>query len=81
MLDIKELWRDAPRNIDLDKDGDIHIESQFHEQWEEAGENWDLLLDMVEENIHLAEDSDDEEIDWESVEQEYDRTKALLNRA
>jgi hypothetical protein len=74
----EQLWDNAISNISFDGDGALHYESLTERRWTEAGEDFNLLLDIVGDNTYEegSEDEPYEEIDWGAVQREYDQSRA-----
>jgi hypothetical protein len=68
-----ELWAEMQAGICIGNNGAICIEPRAQKLWKEAGEDFDILCDVIEG--YICEDEEDgelfETIDWPAVEKDY----------
>ena len=74
MLD--DLFEQAERWTYVSEDGGIHYESILQKEWEQSGEDFELLILCVEDNIVTEDGEDEEVINWGDVRRDYERNNS-----
>lgn len=74
MSNLSKLIELASDKMEIDEEGRICYESIVEREWRQSGEDFELLMLLLEDHICEEEDTEGtvyEAIDWTGVEDEY----------
>lgn len=79
----EELWEDVILHTSINRYGAVSYQSGTEQRWLAAGEDFELLHSVIEDNIFEYDEEDDscEDIDWMRVQRDYEKTKSRRQHA